>query len=81
MKGATLNDQFKAYKNAKGPNVIQLKTAGLTVYKRKTAMIADTILYHAGTWKQFTEADQSDSDLEEMIDNDVSDTEDEWEDL
>jgi len=81
MKGATLTDQFKAYKNAKGPNVIQLKTAGLTVQKRKIAMIADAVLYHAGTWKPFTEADQSDSDLEEMIDNDVSDTEDEWEDL
>ncbi len=58
-----------------------LKTAGLTVQKRKIAMIADAVLYHAGTWKPFTEADQSDSDLEEMIDNDVSDTEDEWEDL
>ena len=78
MKGATLNDQFKAYKNAKGPNVIQLKTAGLTVHKKKIAMIADAVLYHAGTWEPFTEADQSDSDLEEMIDTDVSDTEDEW---
>ncbi|KAF8666925.1 hypothetical protein AX14_006416, partial [Amanita brunnescens Koide BX004] len=70
MKGATLNDQFKAYKNAKGPNVIQLKTAGLTVHKKKIAMIADAVLYHAGTWEPFTEADQSDSDLEEMIDTD-----------
>jgi len=81
MKGTTLNDQFKAYKDAKGPNVIQLKSMGLTVDKKKAAMIADADLYYAGIWKPFTEVNESDSDSEEMDDVDISDTEEEWEDL